>query len=160
MSENGEIYTAGKNFTLPPALTALTNSTSDVKSQFALRATLRSVVGDKFCCKKLPRNFPPSGDGLVVATHYQPTKLQNTKGICHLRWLGHSILHDASDSLITLVLTSSTDFSFLRSNISAILWINSLFIPLECCKVYLTNASSKRFRPTVIALLYSVPISQ
>ena len=28
MSENGEIYTASKNFTLPPALTALTNSTS------------------------------------------------------------------------------------------------------------------------------------
>ena len=30
MSENGEIYTADKNFTLPPALTALTNSTSDL----------------------------------------------------------------------------------------------------------------------------------
>ena len=30
MSENGEIYTAGKNFTLPPAVTAWTNSTSDV----------------------------------------------------------------------------------------------------------------------------------
>ena len=29
MSENGEIYTDGKNFTLQPALTALTNSTSD-----------------------------------------------------------------------------------------------------------------------------------
>ena len=29
MSENGEIYTAGENFTLPPALTAWTNSTSD-----------------------------------------------------------------------------------------------------------------------------------
>ena len=29
MSENGEIYTAGKNFTLPPALTSWTNSTSD-----------------------------------------------------------------------------------------------------------------------------------
>ena len=28
MSENGVIYTAGKNFTLPPALTAWTNSTS------------------------------------------------------------------------------------------------------------------------------------
>ena len=28
MSENGEIYTAGKNFTLPPAVTAVTNSTS------------------------------------------------------------------------------------------------------------------------------------
>ena len=28
MSVNGENYTAGKNFTLPPALTALTNSTS------------------------------------------------------------------------------------------------------------------------------------
>ena len=32
MSENGEIYTAGKNFTLPPALTAWTNSTSGVFS--------------------------------------------------------------------------------------------------------------------------------
>ena len=32
MSENGEIYTAGKNFTLPPALTALTNSTSALLS--------------------------------------------------------------------------------------------------------------------------------
>ena len=29
MSENGEIYTTGKNFTLPPALTAWTNSTSE-----------------------------------------------------------------------------------------------------------------------------------
>ena len=28
--ENGEIYTAGKNFTLPPAVTAWTNSTSGV----------------------------------------------------------------------------------------------------------------------------------
>ena len=28
MSENGEIYTADKNFKLPPAVTALTNSTS------------------------------------------------------------------------------------------------------------------------------------
>ena len=28
MSENGEIFTTGKNFTLPPAVTALTNSTS------------------------------------------------------------------------------------------------------------------------------------
>ena len=28
MSKNGEIYTAGKNFTLPPALTGWTNSTS------------------------------------------------------------------------------------------------------------------------------------
>ena len=32
MIENGEICTAGKYFTLPPALTALTNSTSDVRS--------------------------------------------------------------------------------------------------------------------------------
>ena len=29
MSENGEIYTAGKNITLPPAVTAWTNSTSN-----------------------------------------------------------------------------------------------------------------------------------
>ena len=35
MSENGQIYTAGKNFTLPPAVTALTNFTSgDTGSRF------------------------------------------------------------------------------------------------------------------------------
>ena len=28
MSKNGEIYTASKNFTLPPAVTAVTNLTS------------------------------------------------------------------------------------------------------------------------------------
>ena len=28
MSENEEIYTVGKNFTLPPAVAAVTNSTS------------------------------------------------------------------------------------------------------------------------------------
>ena len=31
MSENGENYTAGKNFTLPPALTAWTISTSEMQ---------------------------------------------------------------------------------------------------------------------------------
>ena len=31
MSENGKIYTAGKNFTLLPAVTALKNSTSAFK---------------------------------------------------------------------------------------------------------------------------------
>ena len=35
MSENGEIYTAGKNLTLPPALTALSNSTSETKEMKA-----------------------------------------------------------------------------------------------------------------------------
>ena len=33
MSENGEIYTAGKNFTLPLVLTAWTNSTSGSRLQ-------------------------------------------------------------------------------------------------------------------------------
>ena len=31
MSKNGEIYTAAKNFTLPPGLTGWTNSTSGLK---------------------------------------------------------------------------------------------------------------------------------
>ena len=42
MSENGEIYTAGKNFTLPPALTGWTNSTSvsDIAYQLKIRCKL------------------------------------------------------------------------------------------------------------------------
>ena len=37
MSENGEIYSAGKNFTLPPALTVWTNSTSECNGNDILR---------------------------------------------------------------------------------------------------------------------------
>ena len=36
MSENGKIYTADKNFTLPPALTAWTNSTSEDQRPLSL----------------------------------------------------------------------------------------------------------------------------
>ena len=42
MSENGEIYSAGKNFTLPPALTAWTNSTSEGKE--AIAQQIQSVI--------------------------------------------------------------------------------------------------------------------
>ena len=38
MSENGEIFTAGKNFTLSPAVTAWTNLTS-VSAKIALELT-------------------------------------------------------------------------------------------------------------------------
>ena len=47
MSENGEIYTAGKNFTLPPALTALTNSTS-----------VKILVSSFSVSKERSRKFP------------------------------------------------------------------------------------------------------
>ena len=41
VSENGEIYTAGKNFTLPPAVTAWTNSTSVITPFELLYLTLQ-----------------------------------------------------------------------------------------------------------------------
>ena len=44
MSENGEIYTACKNFTLPPALTAWTNSTSDKRTQMRVHE-----IGHNIC---------------------------------------------------------------------------------------------------------------
>ena len=46
MSENGEIYTAGKNFTLPLAVTAWTNSTSG---------------------QQLKRGATPISDGIFIA---------------------------------------------------------------------------------------------
>ena len=46
MSENGEIYTAGKNFTLPPAVTALTNLTSATDMFFSfILETKTTTVG-------------------------------------------------------------------------------------------------------------------
>ena len=53
MSENGEIYTAGKNFTLPPALTAWTNSTSEaiIKSGTQLNsAECNTLTQQLICC--------------------------------------------------------------------------------------------------------------
>ena len=52
MSENGEIYTAGKNFTPPPAVTAWTNSTSASKclilaSQTAIDSGSARAVAEK-----------------------------------------------------------------------------------------------------------------
>ena len=52
MSENGEIYTADKNFTLPPAVTALTNSTS-VHSQYTAsspRNWIHLIMINHFLC--------------------------------------------------------------------------------------------------------------
>ena len=46
MSENGEIYTAGKNFTLPPALTAWTNSTSGGQGRNKQKCYSRGVTTD------------------------------------------------------------------------------------------------------------------
>ena len=62
MSENGEIYTAGKNFTLPPALTALTNSTSGMaleirQVQEARRSTVKVFSRGAF--QGDTQNFPP-----------------------------------------------------------------------------------------------------
>ena len=48
MSENGEIYTAGKNFTLPPALTGWTNSTSASYTNISLEARI-SFAGSFSC---------------------------------------------------------------------------------------------------------------
>ena len=44
MSENGEIYTASKNFTLPPALTALTNFNSVMPLLLNSSALLNSLL--------------------------------------------------------------------------------------------------------------------
>ena len=51
MRENGEISTAGKNFTLPPALTALTNSTSDWEHEESSNQRLWPLHADtEKCC--------------------------------------------------------------------------------------------------------------
>ena len=53
MSENGEIYSAGKNFTLPPALTALTNSTSvqEVLADLKKREVNSKNIDNIICIK-------------------------------------------------------------------------------------------------------------
>ena len=43
MSENGEIYTAGKKFTLSPAVTAWTNSNSGEKQTKAALIALNRI---------------------------------------------------------------------------------------------------------------------
>ena len=71
MSENGEIYTAGKNFTLPPALTAWTNSTSDqlkpISSQ--TKQEFRGGIGPSRHCRRQCKIFA-SGVNFSIFTHF------------------------------------------------------------------------------------------
>ena len=53
MSDNGEIYTADKNFTLPPAVTALTNSTSDFEFETGRLQTNFTIKFDLFDKKQV-----------------------------------------------------------------------------------------------------------
>ena len=48
MSENGKIYTAGKNLTLLPAVTAVTNSTSAEEA-----CVFFTYPGEKVACKSI-----------------------------------------------------------------------------------------------------------
>ena len=61
MSENGGIYTAGKNFTLPPALTAWTNSTSGPALQRTLKQfdepNMRNLCESSNTIKYAPQHF-------------------------------------------------------------------------------------------------------
>ena len=90
MSENGEIYTAGKYFTLPPALTGWTNSTSDNKDSsaphwlcgFARGRSLRMII-----CKM---SVPPNDhlkEALQIIIWERPTHLNdNFQNISSSRW--------------------------------------------------------------------------
>ena len=50
MSENGDIYTSSKNFTLPPAVTAVTNLTSAVYGvTWVTKASLIEKKPEKKC---------------------------------------------------------------------------------------------------------------
>ena len=73
MSENGEIYTAGKNFTLPPAVTALTNSTSDGR-MVGKHRKLSHTVNEP---QKHPKNIAP--DGLAKNRIIDDGKLKTMK---------------------------------------------------------------------------------
>ena len=59
MSENGEIYTAGKNFTLPPGVTGVTNSTSGADICFleGMLMLLESIKGNLCNCKEIVFKF-------------------------------------------------------------------------------------------------------
>ena len=48
MSENGENYTAGKKFSLPPAVTALTNLTSEHTCYYSSSAEMLTLSVDFF----------------------------------------------------------------------------------------------------------------
>ena len=66
MSENGEIYTTGKNFTLPPAVTAWTNSTSE--ASLTRPAVKMPIIG--------PLTTPP----MTIAASSIPGRYLKMKG--------------------------------------------------------------------------------
>ena len=68
MSENGEIYSAGKNFTLPPALTAWTNSTSDCVVHYFVFTIFTCISSVSISCTNT----------FHIASHILPRSLYHT----------------------------------------------------------------------------------
>ena len=69
MSENGEIYTAGKNFTLLPAVTSWTNLTLDKKFAFVeVDGETVPEVDKKRTVLYWSTIFVQSGDVLFICT--------------------------------------------------------------------------------------------
>ena len=81
MSENGEIYTTGKNFTLPPALTGWTNSTS---GKTLWKVKKMAAV----CSSKLPlTSYQHTCGNLVAAWKLFRFFLNSTFQFNLLKWL-------------------------------------------------------------------------
>ena len=98
MSENGEIYTAGKNFTLPPALTAWTNSTSVGSDDLIDHNQPHSRGGICHCrhCRRQCKIFA-SGVNFSIFTHFlcffplKLLKLGEIDGVKFLAWKSGSV---------------------------------------------------------------------
>ena len=80
MSENGEIYTTGKNFTLLPALTAWTNSTSGY-----------TVLLSFWVMKYMSITLIPKHRSRGILTRY--SNIPHISSIPHTRILRYALIH-------------------------------------------------------------------
>ena len=88
MSENGEIYTAGKNFTLLPAVTAWTNSTSGSEYvQSAFRVCLECVQSVFRVCSECVQSV-----FRVCSEHVQGWLSRLVVKICCQDWLSRLVV--------------------------------------------------------------------
>ena len=84
MSENGEIYTTGKNFTLPLAVTAWTNLTSAHGTSVANRSPVKPFLPSK----QTPAASDVNTVKLIIATRLQLVRFHAQRYCVAVR--GHS----------------------------------------------------------------------
>ena len=133
MSKNGEIYTTGKNFTLPPGLTGWTNSTSVQTT----KSTLRTMIFRFGFYKQAFKHSPESN-------HQYPFSSRNSPEVdkffeVQVRRLPETIARQAAMTITALIMMPTENYCRMWQSTKSYKGSLSQMLPSELFEDMLCN---------------------